>query len=81
MASTLWCWFMTLSEWCAEYGKGAISRLARKTGLDYKTVHPFAHGAAVKTWRTAKLISEATSGAVSIEELCEPSPAVARKAS
>jgi hypothetical protein len=43
----------------------------RKTGLSYAAVHAFAHGKLVMKYETARLISGATEGEVSIAELCE----------
>ena len=63
---------MTLKEWCAERGRGECARLARETGVSYKTVRAVAKGAILARYPIAKVLSEATKGAVSVEELCEP---------
>lgn len=61
-----------MSEWVAREGSGAISRLSRETGLAYTTVFEAAHGRRAVRYETAKRISEATDGVVTIEEICEP---------
>lgn len=64
---------MTLNDWVAEQGKGSMSLLQRKTGLAYTTVWKAARGIRTVRYATAKLLSQATDGAVSVAELCEPS--------
>lgn len=67
---------MQLSEWCAIKGRGEMSRLARETRLAYSTVFEAAkNGKPIVEYATAKKISDATGGEVSIAELCEPTPA------
>ena len=64
---------MVLSEWIRQRGHGAIADIARRSGLNYSTVWPLcARGERPKTYSTAKAISVATDGAVSIAELFEP---------
>lgn len=65
---------MRLSEWVTTRGKGELARLTRVTGLSYPTVHGLANGRHRARYATAKLISAATGGAVSIVELCELPP-------
>ena len=43
------------------------------SGISYQTVHAASKGEAIKLYETARRISEATGGEVSIEELCDPS--------
>lgn len=62
---------MRLRTWVKRAGKGAISQLAKATGLSYPTVHELAHDKRTAKPRTAKLISIATGGAVSLDELFE----------
>lgn len=62
---------MRLKEWVRRQGTGAISRLQRETGLAYSTIFRAAHDRKPVRFATAKLLSEATNGAVSVEELCE----------
>jgi hypothetical protein len=47
-------------------------RLCRETGLGLRTIYAIRDGVNLPRFATAKKISEATGGAVSIEELCEP---------
>jgi hypothetical protein len=64
---------MTLSDWLEAQPKGVLTRLARDSGLAYTTVFFVAHGGSVKTLDTARKLSDATGGAVSVEELCRQS--------
>ena len=59
---------MVLSEWMESQPKGVLTRLARDSGLAYTTVFFIAHGGAVRTLETARKLSEATGGEVSVEE-------------
>ncbi len=63
---------MQLSDWIAREGRGSVTRLMRETGLAYTTIHYAARGEAISQYDTAKRISVATGGEVSIKELCEP---------
>lgn len=65
---------MRLREWVIDCGKGELARLARVTGLSYPTVHGLATDRHRARYSTAKLISEATRGRVTIAELCELPP-------
>jgi hypothetical protein len=67
---------MTLQEWVKGQSRGALSRLSRETGLAYTTVFGIARGKQRARYESAKLISAATEGAVSISEMCD-APAVA----
>ncbi len=69
---------MLLAEWIKREGRGAISRLVRETGCAASTFHTHINGKLIVEYQTAKRISEATRGEVSIEELCDP-PAPARR--
>ncbi len=62
---------MTLVEWVARQGRGAIAKLSKDTGLSYPTVLELSKGRGRAKYETAKKISEATAGEVSIESLCE----------
>ncbi len=63
---------MTFAEWVAAQGRGAMRRVSRDTGLDYTTVWKAARvpGRRLR-YPTARLISKATGGVVSVEVLCE----------
>lgn len=62
---------MTLLEWIEARGRGEVSRLMRVTGLAYTTILYARSGDKRVGYDTAKAISRATDGAVSIAELCE----------
>jgi len=61
---------MHLDAWIREQGYGAISRLARMTGLAYGTVFAATKRRTRITYASAALIAKATKGQVSIDELC-----------
>ena len=63
---------MKLCQWVEREGVGSLSRLARETGLAYTTVFEASHGTRTVRYETAKLISRATGGEVSVEDLLEP---------
>lgn len=65
---------MKLKKWLEREGSGALSRVSRDTGLAYTTVFDVAHGRRSARYATAKLISAATGGEVSIAEICEAQP-------
>ncbi len=62
---------MLLSEWVEKNGRGSLSRLSRETGLAYTTIFT-ALGGKIKRYDVAKKISDATNGAVSVADCCEP---------
>lgn len=62
---------MRLRVWIKRAGRGALWRLAAQTGISYPTLHRLVHDLQRARYATAKAISEATSGEVSIAELCE----------
>ena len=65
---------VTLAEYLRHEGKGAKSRLQRKTGLAYSTIHWIATGATTARPDTAKRIEEATEGVVTAVELLGLAP-------
>ena len=65
---------MRLREYIDTKGRGEISRIVRVAGVAGTTVHDALNGNPVARYETAKRISDATGGAVSIAELCEPEP-------
>lgn len=65
---------MRLADWLAADPARTIQKLSRDAVVAYPTAHKAAHGEPVQ-YATAKKLSAATAGAVSIDELCEPSPA------
>ena len=65
---------MRLADWLAAKPERTIQQLARDAVVAYPTAHKAAHGEPVQ-YGTAKKLSAATNGEVTIDELCEPSPA------
>ena len=63
---------MMLSEYVRSKGSGEISRIVRVAEVANTTVHRALKGQPVSRYETAKRISDATGGVVSIAELCEP---------
>jgi hypothetical protein len=66
---------MRLEEWIEQAGRGELARIQRATGLSYQCVHAVVHGRKPE-YDTARRISEATDGAVTISELYAPRPPV-----
>lgn len=65
---------MHLDEYLARGGRGTLERLREKTNLAYTTLYRAKRREPIKTWETAKTISVATGGVVTVQELCEPAP-------
>jgi hypothetical protein len=63
---------MLLEQWVDEEGPGALVRLQVKTGLSYTAVQKAVRRTSSPDYDTARRISEATSGMVSIAEICGP---------
>lgn len=66
---------MRLADWIGEQPRGALSRLQREVGIAWPSMYAIYSGEATPRYETARKISLATGGAVSIPELCEPEPA------
>lgn len=64
---------MRLREWLDADPARTIDKLKMRAGIAYPTAWKAASGRPV-SYAVAKKISEATGGAVSIDELCEPVP-------
>jgi len=63
---------MKLADYVEREGRGAIARISRESGVSYTTVHAIArHGQTLSRYDLAKQISDATGGAVTVEDLCE----------
>ena len=64
---------MHLRDWVRQQvpSRGALTRLQEVTGLAYSTIHAAFRGEPVRLYETARKISEATHGQVSVAELCE----------
>jgi hypothetical protein len=65
---------MRLREWVENRGRGELVRLMHATRVAYTTLHKLANDQNTARYPTAKKISAATGGAVSIAELCELPP-------
>lgn len=66
---------MRLRTWVRREGHGAIRKLADRTGLAYQSVLAIVHGRVLEPKRsTAKLLSAATGGAVSVDEVYYDAP-------
>ena len=65
---------MRMPDYIKDKPRGEMARLSRESGLAYGTVLNVCNGELLKTYETAKKLSEATGGVVSIAELCEPGP-------
>lgn len=61
---------MHLDRWVQLEGYGALSRLARKTGLAYGTIFGAYRRRTRITYASAALIQKATRGQVTVDELC-----------
>lgn len=61
---------MGLWGWLSKHGV-SLSELARRSGVSYTTVFVVAHGHRVPTYATARAISDATKGIVSVDAVFE----------
>jgi DNA-binding phage protein len=66
---------MRFKEWLSTQPHGTMMRICRDTGLGLRTIYAVRDGVNTPRFATAKRISEATGGAVTIEDLCEPQEA------
>ena len=57
---------MTLAEWCKTQPHGALVQIQRETGIGYTTLMRAKRGEPIAEYSTAKKISDATGGEVSI---------------
>jgi transcriptional regulator with XRE-family HTH domain len=66
---------MKLNEWIDSRLKttrhAAYAELAEKSGISVQTIANIDRGMRLNTYSRAKAISDATKGAVTVEELCE----------
>lgn len=62
---------MRLREYIEAAGHGEISRLVRAANVAGSTIHDHLNGRPIRKYETAKRISDATGGKVSVAELCE----------
>lgn len=58
-----------LARWVRNNGKGATARIARHAGLSWPSVADVVKGRATPRVETARLISAATGGAVTVAEI------------
>lgn len=63
---------MTLDQWLSSRPRGALKQLEFAASVGNVTLHKARRGVPLSRYAVAKRISEATGGAVSIAELCEP---------
>jgi hypothetical protein len=73
---------MDFPAWVATQPHGTLKRIEREYGAGYSTLHRLMNGGRLDSYDLAERISKATSGAVSIEELCrrpnaDPAPPTA----
>lgn len=62
---------MTLVEWLEADGRGAVSRLSRKSDISMLTIRRVRDGLKLRNVVVARKISDATGGAVSTESMIE----------
>jgi DNA-binding transcriptional regulator YdaS (Cro superfamily) len=70
---------MHLDRWVRQEGYGALSRLARDTGLAYGTVYGAYRRRTQITYASAAAIQKATKGQVTVDELCSAKPLAPRR--
>jgi transcriptional regulator with XRE-family HTH domain len=70
---------MHLGDWLAQQPRGAKQRLARLTGLWPNTITDIARRKRAPEYETARLISTATDGAVTVDEIMQPTPTKAAR--
>jgi hypothetical protein len=63
---------MLLSEWYKREGRGSLTRLHRRTGVSYSTIHEALRGVPISRHPIAKALSEGTDGAVGVDDLTSP---------
>lgn len=61
---------MTLREWLNEKGPGAMTRLARDSGVSEQTLRAVARGLRMNRFDKANAVSIATGGLVTLDDLC-----------
>lgn len=71
---------MDLATWRKRSPRGALADLAKRTGIRWQTLYDIARGKQRPRVETAKSISEATDGAVSVHELLGLEPVARRRA-
>lgn len=69
---------MHLDRWVRLEGYGALSRLARQTGLAYGTIFGAYRRRTRILYESAVKISKATKGQVTVDELCGAKPLARR---
>lgn len=63
-------WAMDFRTWVGAQRRGTLARIRRETGLGWSTLWRAQQGHSV-SYRTARALSLATGGVVSIVSLCE----------
>lgn len=59
-------------QWVDQQPKGTLTRIQRETGLGYTTLMRARRGEPIAQYETARVLSLATQGEVTIAELCKP---------
>lgn len=70
---------MRFPQWVARQPRGILKRIELEHGVGYNTLARVMRGEILTNYTVAKRISDATSGAVSVPELCEAPTARARR--
>ena len=66
---------MRFPDWLDTQPRGTATRLSRETGVALGTIWNARNFGFVHTTRIARILSDATGGTVTVEELCRPVPA------
>jgi hypothetical protein len=64
---------MRFSEWVEEQPRGTLKQIERTTGVGYTTLQRLRAGERLSRYDLAKKISDATDGAVTVDEICSES--------
>lgn len=65
---------MHFDKWLEGQERGTQARIYREFGVSFAIMYRAQKRNPIKRYATAKALSEATGGKVSITELCEPKP-------
>ena len=68
---------MEFSTWVSKQPRGVLKRIEREANVGYTTLHRLMRGERIDSYSLAKRVSDATEGAVTVDDLCEASSAVA----
>lgn len=70
---------MYFDKWLDTQPRGTQARIYREYGVSFAIMWRAQKRDPIKSYKTAKTLSQATGGKVSITELCEPKPLRKRK--